>query len=160
MDQLVDFVAEVRKMDIVPVDEANIVAQLQAGQVESINFAQFRDWCHGPDGEQKDDTPEVTVDPFGNKSSVPSRFENAGAWASNIKVQHPCYLTTAHELGGKRPQQVDMPNKWRGKAGVFTRDFEMNEPGKATITVNNYRNRGLRTAKTYSKVHPSLDFDF
>ena len=56
--------------------------------------------------------------------------------------------------------QVDMPLKWRGKEGVFTKDFEMNEPGKSTITVNNYRNLGLRTCKTYSKVHRDLDMDF
>ena len=79
---------------------------------------------------------------------------------SNIKVQHPCFTTTGHDLGCKKPQQVDMPVKWRGKEGVFTRDFEMNEPGKTTITVNNYRDRGLRTCKTYSKVHNSLDVDF
>jgi hypothetical protein len=53
-----------------------------------------------------------------------------------------------------------MPVKWRGKEGTFTRDFEMNEPGKNTITVNNYRNRGLRTCKTFSKVHHDLDIDF
>lgn len=89
LDQLVDYVAEVRKMDIVPVDEvyevvrrgnspspsvlplpalwirlsdltcphtqANIVQCLQEEQLESITFAQFRDWAHGPEGEQKDE---------------------------------------------------------------------------------------------------------
>jgi hypothetical protein len=37
-DQLVDFVAEVRKMDIVPVDEAYIVQNLQADQLEEITY--------------------------------------------------------------------------------------------------------------------------
>merc|ERR1719199_54741 len=160
LDQLVDFVAEVRKMDVVPVDEANIVRNLQEGSLDAISFAQFREWCHGPEGEQKDGSAPVTLDPFGNKSVVPARFENANNWTSNIKVQHPCFTTTAHEIGCKRPQQVDMPLKWRGKEGVFTKDFEMNEPGKSTITVNNYRNLGLRTCKTYSKVHRDLDMDF
>ena len=44
--------------------------------------------------------------------------------------------------------------------GVFTRDFEMKEPGKNTITVNNYVNRGLRTNKTFSKVHKEFDIDW
>lgn len=39
LDQLVDFVAEVRKMDIVPVDEAYIVAQLQQSDLEEITCA-------------------------------------------------------------------------------------------------------------------------
>ena len=140
--------------------QANIVRNLQAGQMESITFAQFRDWCHGPEGEQKDDRPVATKDPFGNSSIVPDRFANCNQWTSNRKVQHPCFTTTAHELGYKAPKQVDMPVKWRGKEGTFTRDFEMNEPGKNTITVNNYRNRGLRTCKTFSKVHHDLDIDF
>jgi hypothetical protein len=44
--------------------------------------------------------------------------------------------------------------------GVFTQDFCMNEPGNATITINNYQNRGLRTNQTTSKVHRELDVDF
>lgn len=35
--------------------QANIVRCLQEEQLESITFAQFRDWAHGPEGEQKDD---------------------------------------------------------------------------------------------------------
>jgi len=115
LDQLVDYVAEVRKMDIVPVDEANIVQCLQEEQLESITFAQFREWCHGPGGEQQDEREVGTKDPFGNSSIVPERFANASTFTSNIKVQHPCFTTTAHDLGCKRPQQVDMPVKWRGK---------------------------------------------
>ncbi len=44
--------------------------------------------------------------------------------------------------------------------GTFTRDFEMSEPGKSSITINAYRNRSLRTNKTYSKVHTDFDVDF
>jgi hypothetical protein len=44
--------------------------------------------------------------------------------------------------------------------GDFTRDFEMKEPGKSTITVNNFVNRGLRTNKTFSKVHREFDIDW
>ena len=35
--------------------QANIVQCLQEEQLESITFAQFREWAHGPEGEQKDD---------------------------------------------------------------------------------------------------------
>jgi len=34
--------------------QANIVQCLQEEQLESITFAQFREWAHGPEGEQKD----------------------------------------------------------------------------------------------------------
>jgi hypothetical protein len=82
-----------------------------------------------------------------------------------------------------------MTVKWRGNQGEFTRDFEMNESDKNTITVNNYRctptctvpmtqydtpfvrpkhvvvvdfkqESRLRTCKIYSKVHKDLDVDF
>ncbi len=96
----------------------------------------------------------------------------------NVKVQHPCFTTTAHEIGQKKPQAVDMPVKWGGKEvsrkqrrqpaesatnqlpaateynpppcgpelrldfivldlqGNFTQDFIMQEPGKASISIN------------------------
>ena len=38
-----------------PDTQANIVQCLQEEQLESITFAQFRDWAHGPEGEQKDE---------------------------------------------------------------------------------------------------------
>ena len=44
--------------------------------------------------------------------------------------------------------------------GVFTTDFVMSEPGKMAVTINNYKNRGLRTNKTRSKVHKEYDVDF
>jgi hypothetical protein len=119
--------------------QTNIVQRLQERQLECITFPQFRDWCHGPDGEQREEKPVATKDPFGNSSLVPDRFSDVAQWTSSIKAQHPCFTTTAHDLGARKPQQVDMPVKWRGKQGEFTRDFEMNEPGKSTITVNNYR---------------------
>jgi len=46
-DQLVDFVAECKKMDIVPVDEGYIVSRLQESELESITFEQFQDWSQG-----------------------------------------------------------------------------------------------------------------
>ena len=107
-----------------------------------------------------DDTPKDTKDPFGNSSLVPMRFRDAETFESKVKVQHPCYTTTGHDIGIKRPSQVDMPVKWRGKEGVFTTDFVMQEPGKMAVSINNYTNRGLRTNKTYSKVHRDFDVDF
>jgi hypothetical protein len=46
-DQLVDFVSECKKMDIVPVDEGYIVSRLQESELESITFEQFQDWSQG-----------------------------------------------------------------------------------------------------------------
>lgn len=159
LDQLVDFVAEVRKMDIVPVDEGYIVQNLQNDQLEEISFEQFKTWSCGPDDTVAHEE-EVMRDPFGNTNIVPNRFMDASSFVHNAKVQHPCFTTTSHEIGQKKPQQVDMPVKWGGKEGHFTQDFVMQEPGKASISINAYVNRGLRTNKTYSKVHTELDIDF
>ena len=125
----------------------------------SCRYEQFKEWSYGPDGPEEE-PPVVQKDPFGNSNIVPQRFANSDGFTHNSKVQHPCFTTTAHDIGIKKPQQVDMPVKWRGKEGTFTRDFEMQEPGKASISINNYNNRGLRTNKTFSKVHTDLDIDF
>ena len=42
-----NFVAEVKKMDIVSVDEAHIVSMLQENDAEQISFEQFKAWSHG-----------------------------------------------------------------------------------------------------------------
>ena len=177
-DQLVDFVAEVRKMDLVDVDEAHIVQNLQEENLEYITYSEFRQWSHGPSfGESH--LQQEHLDPFGSKKDMPERFVDAKKFLHGVKVQHPCFTTSAHDIGFKKPNQVDMPVKWRGKEvslrtaplqirindhfvsqGDFTRDFEMKEPGKNAITVNNYVNRGLRTNKTFSKVHRDFDIDW
>mmetsp|Transcript_34560 Transcript_34560/g.108343 ORF Transcript_34560/g.108343 Transcript_34560/m.108343 type:complete len:147 (-) Transcript_34560:493-933(-) len=146
-------------MDIIDIDETYIVEKLQEGQLEQINFEQFKEWSQGPNNASEQ-VIQGNVDPYGNNSVLPRRFADASLHKSNVKIQHPCFTTTAHDIGFKKPQQVDMPVKWRGKEGVFTREFEMREPGKTGITVNTYVDRGLRTGKTKSKVHKELDVDF
>lgn len=71
----------------------------------------------------------------------------------------PCYHTSAHDWGKKPPSDVDMPLRWHGAAGGFAKGFEVDTPGKG-VTINLYRNRGLRTAGTKSKVHREFDLDF
>ena len=187
-DQLVDFVAEVRKMEVIFVDEAHIVQNLQEGNLEFISFGEFKNWSQGPSGNRSPEASSGGPDPFGSKGSLPERFSDVKNISHSVKIQHPCFTTSAHDVGMKRPNQVDMPVKWRGKEvndkshpvsiyfnqknsqgflicilffqGDFTRDFEMKEPGKNTITVNNFVNRGLRTNKSYSRVHREFDIDW
>ena len=113
----------------------------------------------GPEGPPPEQ-PELIRDPFGNTNYVPERFVGEQRVTHKAKAQHPCYTTSAHELGIKAPSQVDMPVKWRGKEGTFTRGYEMSEPGNTAVTVNNYVNRSLRTNKTVSKVHKDFDVDW
>ena len=113
-DLLVDFVAEVRKMDVVFVDEAHIVHNLQQGNLEYITFQEFKTWSKGP-SSQEANLQEAGLDPFGNQGGLPERFANAKKFVHNVKVQHPCFTTSSHDIGIKKPNQVDMPVKWRGK---------------------------------------------
>ncbi len=106
--------AEVRKMEIIPIEESFIVQKLQENEAERITFAQFKEWSAGPDAQVEEEV-EDKKDPFGNSSRVPDRFKDATAFHGKVKVQHPCYTTTAHDIGIKNPSQVDMPVKWRGK---------------------------------------------
>ena len=49
-------------------------------------------------------------------------------------------------------QVVDMPLRWHGAAGHFTKEFEMNVPGAKAVEVNQYRCRSLNVIQTKSKV--------
>lgn len=49
-------------------------------------------------------------------------------------------------------QVVDMPLRWHGAAGHFTKEFEMNVPGAKAVEVNQYRCRSLNVMQTKSKV--------
>jgi hypothetical protein len=51
-----------------------------------------------------------------------------------------------------RGQIVDMPLRWHGAAGHFTKEFEMNVPGAKSVEVNQYRCRSLNVMQTKSKV--------
>lgn len=106
--------AEVRKMEIIPIDEGYMVQKLQENEAERISLAQFKEWSAGPDAKIEEEV-EDKKDPFGNSSRVPERFTDSTAFHGKVKVQHPCYTTTSHDIGIKKPSQVDMPVKWRGK---------------------------------------------
>ena len=95
-------------------DEAHIVQNLQEGNLEFITFSEFKKWSCGPSSEQAE-LQAAGIDPFGNKGGLPQRFEDAKSFVHSAKVQHPCFTTAAHDIGIKRPNQVDMPVKWRGK---------------------------------------------
>eukprot|EP00960_Hanusia_phi_P053573 762163-Hanusia_phi.AAC.3 len=46
-DELVRFVEELKKMEIISIDETYIVEKLQEGQLENITFEQFKEWSQG-----------------------------------------------------------------------------------------------------------------
>jgi len=55
-------------------------------------------------------------------------------------------------------QVVDMPLRWHGAAGHFTKEFEMNVPGAKAVEVNQYRCRSLNVIQTKSKVRLFICF--
>jgi hypothetical protein len=103
---------------------------------------------------------------------VPGRFQQVvGFHDYSVQQQHPCYTTSSRDLGKKKPQVinskfvcrcvyishtdaqvVDMPLRWHGAAGHFTKEFEMNVPGAKSVEVNQYRCRSLNVIQTKSKV--------
>jgi len=92
---------------------------------------------------------------------VPGRFQQVvGFHDYSVTSQHPCYTTSSRDLGKKKPQVVDMPLRWHGAAGHFTKEFEMNVPGAKAVEVNQYRCRSLNVMQTKSKVHTSLDLPY
>ena len=105
-------------MDVVYVDEAHIVQNLQEGNLEFITYSEFKKWSSGPSSERSE-SQGPDIDPFGSKGGLPQRFTDAKSFVHGAKVQHPCFTTAAHDIGIKRPNQVDMPNKWRGKEVCF-----------------------------------------
>jgi hypothetical protein len=103
-------------MDVVYVDEAHIVHNLQENNLEFITFSEFKMWSSGPLGQKSLPENRATViDPFGGMGGLPQRFVDAKSFVHGAKVQHPCFTTAAHDIGIKRPNQLDMPVKWRGK---------------------------------------------
>jgi hypothetical protein len=153
------YVAEVKKMGLVEVDESKIVSELMKKDADRISFVEFKLWTQSAaEKEQESKQAEVFTDPFGNTNVLPERFAPTTVFKYNKKAEHPCFTTTYNEIG-KAPGEMEMPNKWRGKKGDFTTDFVVIEPGQG-LTISTYRDRGLRTAKTRSNVHPSLDIDF
>jgi hypothetical protein len=106
-------------MDVVYVDEAHIVQNLQEGNLEFITYSEFKKWSSGPSSERSESQGH-DIDPFGSKGGLPQRFADAKSFVHGAKVQHPCFTTAAHDIGIKRPNQVDMPNKWRGKEVCFS----------------------------------------
>ncbi len=57
------------------------------------------------------------------------------------------YETTASEYGKRAPTQLDLPDTYAGSTGAFTKTF-----GGAV-----FKQRGLNTHVTRSKVHKLLD---
>ncbi len=64
------------------------------------------------------------------------------------------HLHSAHVVA----QVVDMPLRWHGAAGHFTKEFEMNVPGAKSVEVNQYRCRSLNVIQTKSKVRVFVRF--
>jgi hypothetical protein len=78
--------------------------------------------------------------------TLPERFTGQLQWAWNKQKQHPVYTTSSSVYGAKPPAVQEMPTVWNGVKGQFTQQFA--EP---------YRNMGLKTSMTPSKVHNMLD---
>ncbi|EKX38666.1 hypothetical protein GUITHDRAFT_144059 [Guillardia theta CCMP2712] len=68
LDDLVLYVAEVRKMGIVEIDEANVVNEMMKLDAEYITFDEFKTWSSFASKDQQD--TQVFVDPFGNSNRI------------------------------------------------------------------------------------------
>jgi len=159
LDELVLYVAEVKKTGLIEVDEGNIVNELMKRDADTIGFEELKEWTQSPSESLKEaQKQDVQTDPFGNTNVLPERFEPDTVFNYRKKGQHPCFTTTSNDLG-KAPGPMEFPTKWRGRKGEFTDGFIVCEPGTG-LAINTYHDRGLRTNKTRSNVHKTLDVDF
>jgi Domain of unknown function (DUF4490) len=76
------------------------------------------------------------------------RFQQPEAWSSLARrKQHPCYTTSASDIGAKAPTNFDMPLVWAGVHGAFSASAH-GGPGLRST---------LKTALERSRVHRELD---
>ena len=152
-EDLKDMIQRATRMSTLKVDGDHVLERA-AQQEGRCTWQEFASWSKGNSVVE----PEVERRAKEEGHIMPGRFTNHENFHDyGVKEQHPCYLTTAHDFGRKRPQIVDMPVRWHGAAGQFTKDFEMRVPGGQSVSINNFRNRSLRTMDNRSRVHKELD---
>ena len=54
---------------------------------------------------------------------IPVRFKNAEGWKHQPLKQHAVFQTSNNVYGAKKPSQQEMPLKWNGIRGEFTKTF-------------------------------------
>ena len=73
---------------------------------------------------------------------IPVRFKNAEGWKHQPLKQHAVFQTSNNVYGAKKPSQQEMPLKWNGIRGEFTKTFGGGR----------YRDTSFNTSKTTSRV--------
>lgn len=73
---------------------------------------------------------------------IPARFKNAQGWKHQPLKQHAVFQTSNNVYGAKKPSQQEMPLKWNGIRGEFTKTFGGGR----------YRDTSFNTSKTTSRV--------
>ena len=77
----------------------------------------------------------------------PSKADEMKYPEQALKVGNPLYATSAMNYGGAIPQAHDQPNKYYPRPEAFT----------STFLGGQYRDTGLNTSKTPSRVHATKD---
>jgi len=88
---------------------------------------------------------------FHNLTPMPHRFTEEALPAVNVrheepaKDEHPCYTTTAGEIGRLPMEGSDLPMRWYGRSGIFTSGWVAEPKTKV--------NSGLNTGMDRSDIH-------
>jgi len=92
---------------------------------------------------------------FHNLTPMPHRFTEEALPAVNVrheepaKDEHPCYTTTAGEIGRLPMEGSDLPMRWYGRSGIFTSGWVAEPKTKV--------NSGLNTGMDRSDIHQNYD---
>ena len=78
--------------------------------------------------------------------AIPERFKDAHSWKQQPKPQHAVFQTSNNMYGKKAPSQQEMPMKWYGIRGNFTKTFQAK-----------YSDTSFNTSRSASNVHKSMD---
>jgi hypothetical protein len=83
-----------------------------------------------------------------SNTAMPYRFHEPESFEWSARTQHPMYRTQNNELGRRVPVREEMPNKYYGRKGNFSKTFHG----------GSWRDFGLNTAFTRATVNTEADF--
>ncbi|GKT24663.1 Uncharacterised protein family UPF0691 like protein [Aduncisulcus paluster] len=72
--------------------------------------------------EEKPSAPSTVKEETTSVRELPARFADASHFKGYAsKREHICYRTSSSTYGSIAPAPIDLPNRWHGKRGEFSR---------------------------------------
>mmetsp|Transcript_24614 Transcript_24614/g.62309 ORF Transcript_24614/g.62309 Transcript_24614/m.62309 type:complete len:235 (-) Transcript_24614:246-950(-) len=157
-DELKTLLDDLRQMHFLGLTKDYSIEQFDEDKSGAITFEEFYEWfMETRDRIAREKNEEANKSLYGQsgyaedveraQERLPERFKDAESFQIKKKEQHPLYETSNNSYGGKAPTGMDLPLRWHGREGDFTKTFLGGQ----------FKDNGLTTAVTHSRVHPELD---